>query len=46
LDLIDKLFENEREATSFAALKIIREEKSRPTAEKLHALLLECRRRI
>jgi transposase len=41
LDLIDKLFENEREATSFAALKIIREEKSRPTAEKLHALLLE-----
>jgi transposase len=40
LDLIDKLFENEREATTFTELGRIRDEKSRKVIEDLHALLM------
>lgn len=40
LDLIDKLFEYEREASSFEDLRRIREEKSRPSIKELEALLL------
>lgn len=40
LDLIDKLFEYEREATSFTELGRIRDEKSRKVIEDLHALLM------
>lgn len=40
LDLIDKLFEIEREAKDFDGLRLLRKEMSGSTCEELHALLL------
>lgn len=39
LDMIDKIFAIEREAKSFAQLKLLREEKSTPLIEELKSLL-------